>query len=146
MTFFNPELLKKEIENQVRQNKSIYNAANLSDQLLKDIDYNSTKVEKMEVNIRDKKQTEKERLGEITTLRLYRFHRLVPTVLTVIEDPSESETIRIAALEAMSWFPLSYQREAIFNTCDQLIKDDKVPQAVKDQALKTKHVMKKEKK
>ena len=28
MTFFNPELLKKEIENQVRQNKSIYNAAN----------------------------------------------------------------------------------------------------------------------
>lgn len=89
----------------MRQNKSIYNAANLSDQLLKDIDYNSTKVEKMEVNIRDKKQTEKERLGEITTLRLYRFHRLVPTVLTVIEDPSESETIRIAALEAMSWFP-----------------------------------------
>jgi len=146
MTFFNPELLKKEIENQVRQNKSIYNAANLSDQLLKDIDYNSTKVEKMEANIRDKKQTEKERLGEITTLRLYRFHRLVPTVLTLIADPSESETIRIAALEAMSWFPLSYQREAIFNTCDQLLKDDKVPQAVKDQALKTKHVMKKEKK
>ncbi|UZJ64452.1 hypothetical protein OKW96_19085 [Sphingobacterium sp. KU25419] len=67
-------------------------------------------------------------------------------MLTLIADPTESETIRITALEAMSWFPLSYQREAIFTTCDQLLKDDKVPQAVKDQALKTKHVMKKEKK
>lgn len=146
MTFFNPDLLKKEIESQVRQNSTIYNAAILSDQLLKDIDYNSSKVEKMKANMLDKKLTEKERLGEITTLRLYRFHRLVPTVLTMIADPSESETIRITALEAMSWFPLSYQREAIFNTCDQLLKDDNVPQAVKDQALKTKHVMKKEKK
>ena len=100
----------------------------------------------MKVNLLDKKLAEKERLGEITTLRLYRFHRLVPTVLALIADSSESETIRITALEAMSWFPLSYQRDAIFNTCDQLLKDDNVPQAVKDQALKTKHVMKKEKK
>lgn len=146
MTFFNPELLKSEIETQVRQNKSIYNADALSDQLLKDIDYNKSKVDKMKINILDKELPEKERLAEITTLRLYRYHRLVPAVLTVIADEAESETIRITALEAMSWFPLSYQREAIFNTCDELLKDDKVPAAIKSQALKTKHVMKKEQK
>jgi len=146
MTFFNPALLKQEIEKQVRQNKTIYNANALSDQLLKDIDYNSTKVDKLEANILDKDLTEKERLGEITTLRLYRYHRVVPTILRVIADSTESENIRITALEAMSWFPLSYQREAIFNTCDQLLKDNQVPQAVRNQALKTKNVMKKEKK
>lgn len=144
MTFFNPELLKTEINNQVRQNKGINNASALSAQLIKDIDYNQSKVDKMQATILDKNTAEKERLAEITTLRLYRYHRVVPAVLKVIEDASESEALRITALEAMSWFPLSYQREAIFRTCDALLQDSKVPPAVKEQALKTKHVMKKE--
>ena len=144
MTFFNPELLKTEINNQVSQNKGINNASALSAQLIKDIDYNQSKVDKMQATILDKNTAEKERLAEITTLRLYRYHRVVPAVLKVIEDASESEALRITALEAMSWFPLSYQREAIFRTCDALLQDSKVPPAVKEQALKTKHVMKKE--
>ncbi|MGY5252076.1 HEAT repeat domain-containing protein [Sphingobacterium spiritivorum] len=144
MTFFNPELLKTEINNQVSQNKGINNASALSAQLIKDIDYNQSKVDKMQATILDKNTAEKERLAEITTLRLYRYHRVVPAVLKVIEDASESEALRITALEVMSWFPLSYQREAIFRTCDALLQDNKVPPAVKEQALKTKHVMKKE--
>ncbi|MGJ1262096.1 HEAT repeat domain-containing protein [Sphingobacterium spiritivorum] len=144
MTFFNPELLKTEINNQVSQNKGINNASALSAQLIKDIDYNQSKVDKMQATILDKNTAEKERLAEITTLRLYRYHRVVPAVLKVIEDASESEALRKTALEVMSWFPLSYQRKAIFRTCDALLQDNKVPPAVKEQALKTKHVMKKE--
>lgn len=142
MDFYNPKALKEEINAQIKTNKNIINSDNLVKQLFKNIEYNSTKVDRMDSIIKNSKLPEKERLSEITTLRLYRYHKLVPTVLGVISNPSESEAIRVAALEAMGWFNLSYQRQNILHTCNQLLNDSLTPLSVKYQALKTKRRLK----
>lgn len=141
LAFVDPAVAKKEIEAQIRNNKLIDNSDKVADDLLRIVAINERRAASMVTIITDKKAEEKERLSEINTLRLYRFHILVPTVIKEILDNENSDLVRITGLEALSWFPLSYQRQLIYDTCDSILKTEGISEEVKYQALKTKNVM-----
>jgi len=142
LPFMNSDLVKKEVDKQIRQNPAIYDRVDIAKALDNIVDYSVTKVPEAEKIIADKNEEDKKRISEITTLRAYRYHQLVPAVLKEVKDNNNSDILRIAALEALSWFPLSYQRQFIFDTCKEIINDKDSSEEVKYQALKTENVLK----
>lgn len=143
LPFMNKELVKQEVDKQVRQNKSLFNNIEMAASLDGIVDYSEGKIAGAVAIINDKNATEKQRLAEIKTLRAYRYHQMVPTVLKLIMDNSNSDELRITALEAMSWFPLSHHRKAIIDTCNGIINDKNASSALKYQALKAANIIKK---
>jgi len=70
-------------------------------------------------------------------LRAYRFHQYVPVVCTYILTKDLTEEKQIAALEALSWFNKSTQKEVIISTCKNIIANNTYSKSVKDQAQHT---------
>ncbi len=140
ISFMDPTLVKAEIDRQVRHNPNLSNGKMLAEKLDQIVAAGERTTQTLEKKIINKAEKEKERLNDIRTMRLYRYHRMVPTLIETALDKTNSEDVRVTALEAMSWFPLSFQRAAIFDACEQLIKSD-APEAVKYQSLKTKNIM-----
>jgi len=138
LQFMRTDLAKKEIDSQIRNNPSVVGGKELADKLTSYVDSYAKKVDGLAKDLVNKTMPEKERLSEITSLRLYRHHSVIPQVIEVATDNENSEAIRVAALEAMGWFKLSYQRDAIIAACDTIIKSN-TPTAVKNEALKTKN-------
>lgn len=138
LQFMDPNLAKKEVDALIRQNKAIYNRIALADKLDKDLDYYGKKSEDLVKALQNESLSEKEKLSEVTTLRLYRHHAAVPQVITLAKNEKTEEAVRIAALEALGWFTLSYQRSNIIQGCDDIIAST-APQGVKDEAVKTKN-------
>lgn len=141
LQFMDPVIAKQEINLQIRENKALYGGKELADKLEKEIDYNQAKLEKLKKIITDRSAAEKERLSELTSLRLYRHHSLVPEMINLAISNEESELLRITVLEALGWYTLSYQRNAIIEGCEAILKSD-APDAVKKEALKTKNRIK----
>jgi HEAT repeat protein len=83
----------------------------------------------------------KERYFNITTLRNYNYHSLVPQVIQLAKDKTDNEKLRVAAIEALSWFTHSYQRGLILEMCEVLLGDKTERAAVKEQAARTKSIV-----
>ncbi|MDR2274928.1 MAG: HEAT repeat domain-containing protein [Sphingobacterium sp.] len=139
-SFMDPTLVKAEIDRQIRHNPNLSNRKMLAEKIDQIVAAGDKTTQTLQKKIVDKTEKEKERLNDIRTMRLYRYHRMVPTLISTALDKSNTEEIRVTALEALSWFPLSFQRASIFDACEQLIKSD-APEAVKYQSLKTKNIM-----
>lgn len=138
LQFMDPTLAKKEVNTYIRQNKALHNRIALAEKLDKDLDYYGKKQADLIKALQNESLSEKEKMAEVTTLRLYRHHAAIPQVIALVKDNKTPEAVRVAALEAMGWFTLSYQRENIIKGCEDVLKSD-APQVVKDEALKTKN-------
>ncbi|WEK33661.1 MAG: hypothetical protein P0Y53_14305 [Candidatus Pseudobacter hemicellulosilyticus] len=91
--------------------------------------------------IRDTAKTQKERLFEVTTFRNYNYHGQIPQLAKLALDPSEDIVIRVAIVEALGWFFHSYQRQAIVDLCNQLIGSSQTPEGLKQQAVRTRTII-----
>ena len=87
-------------------------------------------------SLQDKSEKEADRLFNIVTLRNYQYHHIVPEVIKFIEDNTQPEKLRVAAIEALGWFNRSYQAGKIAESCKRVMASD-APQAVKNEAQKT---------
>ncbi|MGN0003720.1 MAG: HEAT repeat domain-containing protein [Sphingobacterium composti] len=141
LQFMDPTEAKRQINEVIRQNNSLFGGKDLADKLDKDVEYYQKKTEELNQNLTDKSVVEKERLSAINSLRLYRNHNVIPNVIKLAKDNSESEALRVAGLEAMGWFTLSYQRDEIVKACDDILKSQS-SEAIKKEALKTKNRIK----
>lgn len=77
-----------------------------------------------------------ERAQNISTLRNYTYHHIVPQIIAFVEDASQPTDLRVAAIEALGWFNASYQSPKIAEACKRVMKSD-APQEVKIEAEKT---------
>ncbi|WP_126971915.1 hypothetical protein [Gynurincola endophyticus] len=112
----------------------------LHEKLTRKLTYEKQKLSKMEDNLRNEKATDKELIADLRTLRAYRYHQLVPAALALAGNTKSAEQVRVAALEALSWFGFSYHKQEILQLCEKLTSD--ANPAVATQALKTIHVIK----
>jgi hypothetical protein len=110
--------------------------------LLKQQDYTAFKLDRDMQLVMDKTKPVKERLAEITIFRNYNYHSVVPKLISLAVDAKEDISIRVAVVEALGWFFHSYQKEKIVATCDQLLADNATPEILKQQAEKTKRILK----
>jgi len=141
LNFIDPTLAKQEINRQIRQNSNLSNSNVLADKLEQIISSGEKTTKGLQQRILNKEEKEKERLNDIRTMRLYRYHRLVPTLIETALDTGNSDDIRITALETLSWFPLSYQRDSIQQACKKLLLSEEGSKALKYQSLKTKNII-----
>lgn len=139
--FMNSSIAHQEVDRIIRQNPNVSGAKDLADKLDNSIKYADKKKEKLRAALLDSTLSEKELLGELTSLRLYRHHSVVPEVIQVAQNSAHSDDVRITALEALGWFTLSYQRDTIIKGCEAIISSD-APAGVKKEALKTKNRIK----
>ncbi len=79
---------------------------------------------------------QKRRLSEIKSFRNYHYHRAVPQLSRFAQAASQDEELRIAVVEALGWFVLSYQRPLIEEAARRIAAED-ASAAVKDEAKKT---------
>lgn len=136
--FMNPTIARREVNTLIRNNPSISQREELADRLDQAINRAEKRASDIKEELVNPNLSEKEKLSIIHSLRLYRHHSVVPNVIALAQNPQSSEAIRIAALEALGWFTISYQKESILAGCEAIIASS-APQAVKNEALKTKN-------
>jgi len=137
---FNHEKLLEVLDRKIKDNPNIYNAAELYTRLKEKVQYEKKKTQELLLSYRDTGLSDKALEREIRTLRAYRYHQLVPAVIDIVKDKEKSEEIRVSALEALSWFGLSFQQQNIKNLCQDLIDNEK-NKSVRVQALKTLNII-----
>ena len=103
--------------------------------------YAATKIEKDTKLLLDKSAAVKERRFNITTLRNYTYHSVVPQVTAMILDNSDDLQLRIAALEAISWFTHSYQKPLIIKACQEIQQTPGANADLKIQATRTQNIL-----
>ena len=72
-------------------------------------------------------------------IRLLRNHNYHPDVeaFCAFAKECDEEDLQVAMLEALGWFNLSYKKDKIIDTCQELLINDKNPGRVKNEARKT---------
>lgn len=125
-----------EIRKQFAEQKHLLNAEERCEEMIKAVTRASSRANRTVKSLEDKTQKESERLFNIVTLRNYQYHHIVPEVIKFIEDNSQPEKLRVAAIEALGWFNRSYQAGKIAEACQRVMASD-APEKVKNEAQKT---------
>ena len=75
----------------------------------------------------------------LTQLRNYNCHFAVPDIIEFVENGSKPLSIRVAALEVLAWFNLSYRNHEIVALCRRLLDESslQVPQRLREEAHRT---------
>lgn len=107
-------------------------------ELITMVEQNHNSWEKDMKLIRDPEAREKDQFSEIITHRNYPFHKSVEPLVAYALDKSHKLDLRIAAVEALSWFSHSWEREKIIIACDELITANE-DQALVNEAIKTRN-------
>ncbi len=92
---------------------------------------------KMGEDLLDKSKSLKARYSSVQMLRNYPYHHLVPEYLKVLSDNSEDLSLRVRLAEALGWFTLSNERDAIVTTCKTIASSTDTPEELKRELLKT---------
>ncbi len=104
LPFMNSQPVISEINKQITPATMVHFESS-KEELLKAAAYNEKKLKALNDTILDKSKSDKSRIGEITMMRAYRYHQTVPAMITIVKDKGNSEAVKMAALEALSWFP-----------------------------------------
>ncbi|MBV7533074.1 HEAT repeat domain-containing protein [Chitinophaga sp. sic0106] len=140
IAFMNAQPLLKEIDKQITPNSMVHFEQSRAD-LVKSINYNEKKVKELTDTILDKSKTDKSRISEITTMRAYRYHQTIPALVTIVKDAQNSEAVKMAAMEALSWFPRSYRVNEIIALCKEVSSSNNYSAALKTQARKNLNII-----
>ena len=141
LTFMDCDKGIAEIARQLAGDTYLVDAASLADALTKQLEYTQFKLKRDTKTMMDTSASLRERLMEVSTLRTYNYHAVLPLVAELILNKSENKQIRLAALDAFSWYTHSYQRPLILATCDKILADAGSDEDLKEQALRTRNRM-----
>lgn len=97
----------------------VYNKETLLKDVTKKLLYEQQKEAKIKAVLQNTSTAPKELLDEIKTMRLYRRHSLVNDLLLILERTNCDKETKLAILEAVSWFGMSYQRDHIMTSLKQ---------------------------
>nr|WP_321414775.1 hypothetical protein [uncultured Allomuricauda sp.] len=138
--FLDYDKVLEALDKRLKNKPTIHNATELYNNLHKKVSYEKEKAKKMKDVLSSSESTDKQLLGEIRTLRAYRYHSLVPDIIAIVANKDKSEEVRIKSLEALSWFGLSYQQDKIKALCQDLMSSSN-NKTIIEQAKKTLNVI-----
>ncbi|MBR5855646.1 MAG: HEAT repeat domain-containing protein [Bacteroidales bacterium] len=125
-----------EVKKQLAENKHIIDPEATMKCIMSSADWVGRRIDAILNTFTDSSVPHAERAQNISTLRNYNYHHIVPQIIAFIEDASQPSDLRVAAIEALGWFRASYQNGKIAEACTRLMKSD-APQEVKNEAEKT---------
>lgn len=138
LQFLNPTLARQYVNELIRENKALVQGDSLANKLDRDIEVSQKKTATTLATITDKKKLDKDRIGEINNLRLYRNHALIPALIAMAKDAENSDDVRRTALEVMGWYNISVRRPEIAAACDEIAARPNEVDVIKKEAIKTK--------
>lgn len=136
MSLFPQETLMPEFEKQFSAITYYNNKHFVHDAIANAIKINTKKWNDLVPSICDDTISVKKKISNIRMLRNYTLHAEVSSLLSCF-DTLKDESVQIALWEALGWFSMSYQREAIANKALAVSQDSKYSTAVRNEALKT---------
>ncbi|WP_437920302.1 HEAT repeat domain-containing protein [Sphingobacterium sp. LRF_L2] len=122
LAFMPAEATREEVIRQLANAEQILHRSEIQEQLLQVVKNGEQKIQADYQNIDSKDKDTKTRAFSIRTMRAYRYHEAVPHLIRLILDEQENLTLRIQAIEALSWFDRSYQKPSILEACELLVK------------------------
>lgn len=142
LSFFHPEKLSAALKQGFAAKPYLYDGDKRLAMLLRRIDSSQERLEESFAYLADTKNKLSRRKGEITYFRNYPHHDEVPRLIALAEDPSFDLELRVAAVEALGWFSISWQRPAIESMCERILSSQDQPEALRKEALKTQNRLK----
>lgn len=130
--------LREEVERQAAASNHWVNKENYIASLMDKISRQQTSSENDIKALMDTTTSKKEKNFIIRSYRNNPIHSIVPQLCTFVEDGNRDLELRVATLEALSWYTHSWQKENIVAACDKLIANDK-NQTILSQAKRTKN-------
>nr|WP_121272432.1 hypothetical protein [Pedobacter schmidteae] len=135
LPFMNAAACLKEIDKQITP-ENLVHFDDTRETLVKSIKYSDQKVAQMIDTALDKTKSDKIRLGDISTMRAYRYHQTIPALVSIVKDKSNSDYVRLHTLEVLSWFPRSYRKAEIVALCKEIVASAAYNDDLKKQAQK----------
>lgn len=77
------------------------------------------------------------RIQSIKALKNINRHEAIDDYLKIVQDKAEPEDVRIAMLETLAWYRVSYRKPLIEKVCRGLIDDSSQPASLRSEALRT---------
>ena len=136
LSFFNQEKLAEALKREYTAKPYLYDGKKRLEQQLKRTESTKGRLERTFAYIADSTNKMSRRKGEITYFRNYPHHDQAPKLIALAEDASYDLTLRVAAVEALGWFSISWQRPAIEQMCRRLLEGEQ-PEAIRKEALRT---------
>lgn len=135
LPLMNASIYKKEIEKNITADK-LSDAAEQRSALLKSVTSYEKSVQSIIDTLSDATKSDKVRLGDIKTMRAYRYHQTIPALISAVKNKSNSDELRLTSLEVLSWFPKSYLKADIVKLCNEILQSDIYNADLKKQAKK----------
>jgi ParB-like chromosome segregation protein Spo0J len=88
-------------------------------------------------DVTNKEKSLKARLSSVRMLRNNAYHGKVDEFLNVVADQSEEEALRVALAEALGWFKLSRNRDAIVSAFKEVAANPQTTAKLKEELLKS---------
>ena len=137
LSVLNTDELLKQIEAKRSAFSFEYNNRELYEQFLK-IAANGKRDATETLNgILDKNATEQARIQKVRLLRNMYYHHLIPQLLPVMADKTETVELRKNIIEALGWFSNSYNKALIIDACKKLGASSDTPDVLKAEAMQT---------
>lgn len=95
------------------------------------------RIEAQFASIMDKNGDELERESDIRFLRNYPQTWQLDKVLSLATDTTESEYLRLVAIEALGWYNYSVERDKIISTLNECLKSQQLTPRMKREIVKT---------
>ena len=103
------------------------NTSQLMQQLNKDVADNVQTL----AMLQDARSPQKKQISVIRYVRNYPRHANIDAYLSIIENASQAEEVRVNMAEALGWFNYSYRKNEIRQALENMLKRDQMPGKVK---------------
>ena len=133
---YDEEALMAELDRQFPQNTHYADSAMVHNAIRYAFCKNSHKWNETVAGVSRADRSEKGRLQDIRTLRVYNVHQAVPELLAYLRSCDDAG-VQQALLEALGWFTHSVNRAQIADEAQRMSQDASLTAAVRSEALKT---------
>ncbi|PWG81585.1 HEAT repeat domain-containing protein [Pararcticibacter amylolyticus] len=141
LPFMKAETVTAEAEKQLAASPWITGPGAVKADILASVRSGSSSVDTVRKILNSRDVPLKQRRFEVTRLRNYNYHILVPEVAAFVLNHNEDKQLRLAALEALSWFDQSHQRPAIEAMCSKILSDDSFSSEFKEEARRVRNII-----
>lgn len=128
--------LEQEVREQLDANSSYLDKVAVWNDFKAKID-SRKRIASMADDVTNKEKSLKTRLSSVRSLRNNAYHGKVDDFLKVVTDQSEEEALRVALAEALGWFTLSRNRDAIVSAFKEVAANPQTTAKLKEELLKS---------
>jgi hypothetical protein len=137
LDFMDPDETEIQLSEIALQYSYKSNVSELKDRLLKNLDRMKNKMHGELEYCTEENSLLKYKMQNVSILRNYHYHYLVPEYLSLLDNPDIDDSLKIAIVEAFGWYVNSVNNELIVNKCKEIASSENFSEEIRNEALRT---------